>query len=229
MATQVDAVLKVAGEDGTSRPLSIDDLKTGRTGAATEATLAEVLAALGGKLEPADLAALATAANQAAAKNVLDAINAALGVPAGSNTALALLTTIAANTGTETTTVQELNLTAEQVQLDVDGVEALLAHLTDGTAQFKFAPPASATPGNVPASTSNVTLAAANASRRGLYVYNDSTANLYLKLGATASTSSFTVKIPAGGLYELPVPFYRGQVDGIWDAANGNARITELS
>jgi DNA uptake protein ComE-like DNA-binding protein len=129
MATQVDAVLKVEGADGTSRPLSTLDFETGRTGAATETTLAEVLAELGGKLEPADLATLATAANQAAAKNVLDAINTALGVPAGSNTALALLTTIAANTGTETTTVQQLSLTADQVQLNTDTLEALLTTL----------------------------------------------------------------------------------------------------
>jgi hypothetical protein len=88
--TQVDAVLKVEGVDGTSRPLSTDDLATTRTGAATETTLMAVLAELGGKLEAADIAALATAANQATAKNVLDAISQAIGAP-GTNTLLSLL------------------------------------------------------------------------------------------------------------------------------------------
>lgn len=88
--TQVDAVLKVEGEDGTSRPLSTTDLGTTRTGAASEATLAAVLTELGGKLEAADIAALASAANQVAAKNVLDAISQAIGAPAA-NTLLSLL------------------------------------------------------------------------------------------------------------------------------------------
>ena len=63
-------------------------------------------------------------------------------------------------------------------------------------------------------------------------MFNDSTANLFLKLGATASTTVFTVKIAAGGYWEMPVTpsgqCYGGTVDGIWDAANGSARLTEL-
>jgi hypothetical protein len=127
--TQVDATLKVEGADGTSRPLSVTDLATAATGAATEATVAAVLTELGQKLESADLAILASAAGQVAAKNVLDAIASALGTPVDTATALALLTTIAANTGTETTTVQHLNLTADQVQLNTDEVETLLTTL----------------------------------------------------------------------------------------------------
>src|SRR3990172_8327041 len=38
---------------------------------------------------------------------------------------------------------------------------------------------------------SNVTLLAANASRLGATIYNDSTVDLYVKLGATASLTSF--------------------------------------
>src|ERR1043166_7404353 len=50
---------------------------------------------------------------------------------------------------------------------------------------------------NVSASASSVAVLAANTSRLGATVHNDSTAALYLKFGATASTSSFTVKILA--------------------------------
>jgi hypothetical protein len=89
--------------------------------------------------------------------------------------------------------------------------------------------PATATLSNVSGSASSVTLLASNANARLRTVFNDSTANLFLKFGATASTSSFTVKIAAGGYYEFPQPLYTGLVDGIWDAANGAARLTEVA
>jgi hypothetical protein len=60
----------------------------------------------------------------------------------------------------------------------------------------------------------------------GRAVFNDSTAVLYLKYGATASTTSYTVQVQPGGYYEFPQPLYTGQVDGIWASANGSARLT---
>lgn len=91
------------------------------------------------------------------------------------------------------------------------------------------APAAAATLTNVASSASNVTLKAANTARRGLLVVNDSAAILYLKFGATATTSSFTAKIAAGASWEMPKPTYQGIVDGIWASADGAARITELT
>lgn len=65
--------------------------------------------------------------------------------------------------------------------------------------------------------------------RRGFTVVNDSTANLYLALGATASTTVFTAKVGPGGMFiSENVDEYTGPVTGYWDAAAGNARITEL-
>lgn len=87
---------------------------------------------------------------------------------------------------------------------------------------------ATATLSNVAGSASNVTLVAANTARKGLIIFNDSTATLYVKFGATASTSSFTVLLRPNGLYEMTGVIYQGIVDGIFSAANGNARITEL-
>lgn len=81
---------------------------------------------------------------------------------------------------------------------------------------------------NVSASASNVTLLSANAKRVDVSIFNDSTNNLFVKLGATASTSSFAVKILPGGYYELPFR-YLGRIDGIWDGTNGAARILEAS
>lgn len=77
---------------------------------------------------------------------------------------------------------------------------------------------------------SSTTLLASNAARRGAMFYNDSPSILYLKLGVTASTSSFTVKMMPEAYYELPQPIYTGVIDGIWSAdASGAVRITELT
>lgn len=86
--------------------------------------------------------------------------------------------------------------------------------------------PTTATLVNVASSASNVTLFAAAAGVNARTVYNDSTAILYMKFGATASTSSYTVQVASQGYYEFPQPCYNGQVDGIWASANGNARLT---
>lgn len=76
---------------------------------------------------------------------------------------------------------------------------------------------------------SSTTLLASNANRLGFSVYNDSTVTLYLKYGATASLTSFTVPILAAGYFEDPWR-YTGVVDAIWASdASGAARITELS
>jgi hypothetical protein len=77
---------------------------------------------------------------------------------------------------------------------------------------------------------SSTTLLSSNTSRRLAIVFNDSTSNLYLKFGATASATSFTVKIAAGATFEFPQPVYTGVIDGIWDSdSSGAARITELT
>lgn len=81
---------------------------------------------------------------------------------------------------------------------------------------------------SVAASATNVTLLASNAARLGATIYNDSSINMFLKLGATASATSFTLKIAAAGYYEIPFG-YTGIVDGLWDSATGSARITELA
>ncbi|MFZ2544844.1 MAG: hypothetical protein WAW80_02620 [Candidatus Saccharimonadales bacterium] len=81
---------------------------------------------------------------------------------------------------------------------------------------------------NVAASATSVTVLALNANRRGGSIYNDSTATLYLKLGATASTTSYTVKMYTDDYYEIPF-WYTGVIDGIWSSATGSARVTEVT
>src|SRR5260221_6963750 len=90
---------------------------------------------------------------------------------------------------------------------------------------------ATATRSNVAGAASDTSLLASNAARKGALFYNDSTAILYLAYGAAAaSLTSYTVQVPAQGLYEIPTqPVYTVANPGIWSAANGNVRITELS
>jgi hypothetical protein len=85
----------------------------------------------------------------------------------------------------------------------------------------------------VAASGTSVTLAAANQDRVGLMIANDSVDSvLFVKLGGTASTTSFSKKLLPGDDWAMPVP-YAGVVDGIWTngagAVSGNARVTEIT
>lgn len=117
--------------------------------------------------------------------------------------------------------------------------------LTDGTADSTAAIPGDATNGlrvhstisqptatatlaSVSSSASSVTLQAANSARKGWFCFNNSNAVVYVKFGTTASSSSFTVKLSAGGYYELPTPPYTGIITGIWASANGAALVTEV-
>jgi len=90
---------------------------------------------------------------------------------------------------------------------------------------------ATATVTSVSGAASDTSLIASNTSRRGILFYNDSTAILYLLFGTgAASTSNYTVQIPAQGFFEMPVaPVYTGGFHGIWAAANGSVKITELT
>lgn len=99
----------------------------------------------------------------------------------------------------------------------------------DGTVTANPTRPATATLSNVNDTNVSTTLLAANANRLGATIHNDSTAVLYVKFGATASTTSFTVKMVADAYYEVPF-WYTGRIDGIWASdASGAARVTELT
>lgn len=80
---------------------------------------------------------------------------------------------------------------------------------------------------SVNSAAANTNLLAARRGRVGASVYNASSAILYLKLGTTATTSDYSVQLAAGAYYEVPFG-YNGNIDGIWSAANGAAKITEV-
>lgn len=80
----------------------------------------------------------------------------------------------------------------------------------------------------VSASGSNVTLLSANTSRTMATVFNEGTSSIYIKLGTTASFTSYTIKLYPSGYYEIPAG-YTGRIDAIWDVVSGAAQVTELS
>jgi hypothetical protein len=115
-----------------------------------------------------------------------------------------------------------------------DGVIEMFSLTADGKLEidgsFSADPPTASAVAlsNVTSAATNGTLLAANADRIGVLVQNDSTATLYLKYGETASATSYSVRMEPGSYWEMPQPIYKGIIDGIWSAANGAARITEL-
>lgn len=78
------------------------------------------------------------------------------------------------------------------------------------------------------ASTSSVTILASNASRVFATIYNTSSKVMYVKLGATASTSSFTTQLFAGSYWEVPND-YTGIIDAVWAGTGGAAVVTEAT
>lgn len=87
---------------------------------------------------------------------------------------------------------------------------------------------ATATSSNVSASASVVTLLSSNTNRLGATFQNDSTDILLLKLGSTASSTSYTVRMISNSYYEVPFS-YTGIITGIWLGTNGAVRTMELT
>ena len=112
--------------------------------------------------------------------------------------------------------------------VDANGIVRTMLVDAGGRQVIEYQSSSSSAVTSIVSAITNVTLLATNNWRLGGTVYNDSTAAMYLKLGITATNANFTVKIMPQGYYELPTG-YVGRVDAIWAAANGNARITELT
>ncbi len=79
--------------------------------------------------------------------------------------------------------------------------------------------------------TSSAVLAAANADRRGLSIYNNSNRVMFVRASAGAATlSNWTVRLGRNDYYELPFPVYTGEVTGIWaSGSGGSAQVTEFT
>jgi hypothetical protein len=87
---------------------------------------------------------------------------------------------------------------------------------------------ATSTTTNVAASVTNTNLLASNATRILATLYNDSSSIVFIKLGTTASATSFSIKLHPNSYWEVPTD-YTGNIDAIWNTAAGNMRVTELT
>lgn len=73
-------------------------------------------------------------------------------------------------------------------------------------------------------------LLGANTARTGLLLTNTDANSVYVYYGTTATSTKFSVIIPANGYWEMPQPIYTGRIDAIW-AADGSGSLigTELA
>lgn len=99
--------------------------------------------------------------------------------------------------------------------------------MAESRGSIVFTPWVTAVEANVASSTTAVTLFPEHSYYHARTVYNDSTSIAYLKFGAGASTTSYTIQLAPGMYYEFPQPLYAGLVSIIWVTENGAARTTE--
>ena len=82
---------------------------------------------------------------------------------------------------------------------------------------------------SVAQSTSNTVLLASNASRVFASIYNNTGQKMYIKLGTTASTSSYSIQLMPNSYWEVPND-YTGEIDAVWSGNGSNsALVTELT
>ncbi len=85
------------------------------------------------------------------------------------------------------------------------------------------------------ADTAVVVLALENPYRRSYYIFNEpGGAIMYVKFGAAASTTDYSVQIAAGAFYEMPkdprsgLADHSGVITAVWASASGAAQTTEF-
>ena len=94
---------------------------------------------------------------------------------------------------------------------------------------FNASRPANATLTTVATSTTSATLAASNANRAQLAIFNDANKPLRVAFAATATATAFTVLIPGNGQWSGDLNSYTGDVSGLLESGTGNARVTEVT
>lgn len=97
-----------------------------------------------------------------------------------------------------------------------------------GTAVTKEARTTTSAITSVSAAITDTPLLGINTGRFGAAVYAEGPGTLFLKLGNSASTTSYTVQMTPQTYYEVPF-YWTGSVNGIWGTASGTARITEIT
>lgn len=114
-----------------------------------------------------------------------------------------------------------------QIDINLDSVDTTLDSILDEVTNLDSCSNSSVSSVNV--TTTTTQLLPINTNRKGASFYNDGGGNIFLKLGAGASSTSFTVRMTDNSLYELPYPIYTGQITAIAVSGTRAIRITELT
>jgi hypothetical protein len=98
------------------------------------------------------------------------------------------------------------------------------------TGGFEKATTATRSTKSVPANIVDVAiLAEANANRKGLTLWNASTATVLIDVDVAPTLTSYMFKLEADGYYEIPY-IYTGRVQALWSgAATGAINVRELT
>lgn len=98
-----------------------------------------------------------------------------------------------------------------------------------GSVAVSFSKPTTATVTSVAMSTTSATLLALNTAREGAILWSEGVADVYVKLGATATTASYSLILRRNSYFELPSPTYTGVIDGITAAGTATVLATEIT
>jgi hypothetical protein len=117
-----------------------------------------------------------------------------------------------------------------------DGDAACFHFTSGGLLRVSSSPslPATSATSSVAGAAASTSLLASNTSRLGATFFNEQPTDgtgetLFLLLdAAVASATNYTVQVPINSYYEVPFG-YTGEVRGIWGAAVGDVRVTELT
>ncbi len=104
--------------------------------------------------------------------------------------------------------------------LTVDGTVSIT-----GTVSTTVGGTAVATVTNISVGTSSTTLSASNAAKLKVVVYNEQ-GTLFVKLGTTASSTSFSYKLTAGAVAEISG--YTGVIEAIKQSGTTAVLVTEI-
>jgi hypothetical protein len=120
-----------------------------------------------------------------------------------------------------------------QKRIDLTGGQwapAVVVTDSSGNPVTSSSAPSTGTLTSIASAATDTLILAANSSRKGAVVYNESTAVLYLLLATgTSSATAYSIQIPANGNFTLNPGEYTGIIKGIWASANGFARVTEFA
>lgn len=248
----VDGTVAVSGSVAVTGPLTDAQLRATAVPVSLASTTITGSVAVTGPLTDAQLRATPVPVSGTVATGGLtDAQLRASAVPVTANAGTNLNTSLLALEATQTSRAAKAQITdgtrdgtvkaasTAAVATDTAVVVALSPNnsptVTQGTANtnanawpVKEVRAATGTLTNVASSATSVTLLASNASRLGAAIFNDSVEKLYVKLGATASITSFTLVLDSQCYCEIPFN-YTGLIDGIWPTATGTARVTEVT